>query len=179
MMEIAAYDAGAMKRVFISLLAALVMTGAGHAARKPNVILIMGDDMGYGDIGAHGCTDIPTPHIDSLAKGGVRCTNGYVSGTYCSPTRAALLTGRYQQRFGHEFNPGPAPAGTFGLRTDQKTLGDHFVAAGYKTGWVGKWHLGNKDGYLPGRTRVPGNVRLPGRRARLLCPEPCGRSPSQ
>jgi len=139
-----------MKRLFISLFAGLVMTWAGHAARKPNVILIVGDDMGYGDIGAHGCTDIPTPHIDSLVKGGVRCTNGYVSGTYCSPTRAALLTGRYQQRFGHEFNPGPAPAGTFGLRTDQKTLGDHFAAAGYKTGWVGKWHLGNKDGYLPG-----------------------------
>jgi arylsulfatase A-like enzyme len=106
--------------------------------------------MGYGDIGVHGCTDIPTPNIDSLARDGVRCTNGYVSGTYCSPTRAALLTGRYQQRFGHEFNPGPAPSATFGLRSDQKTMANHFGAAGYKTGWVGKWHLGNRNGYLPG-----------------------------
>jgi arylsulfatase A-like enzyme len=76
--------------------------------RLPNVVLIVGDDMGYGDIGAHGCTDIPTPNIDALSAAGVRCTNGYVSGPYCSPTRAGLLTGRYQTRFGHEFNPGNA-----------------------------------------------------------------------
>ncbi len=75
-------------------------------ASRPNIVVIVGDDMGYGDIGVHGCTDIPTPNIDALANAGVRCTNGYVSGPYCSPTRAGLLTGRYQTRFGHEFNPG-------------------------------------------------------------------------
>ena len=88
---------------------ALVVTCANVTSaqvRQPNIVVIVGDDMGYADVGVHGCKDIPTPHLDSLAKNGVRCTNGYVSGPYCSPTRAGLLTGRYQQRFGHEFNPG-------------------------------------------------------------------------
>jgi len=75
-------------------------------ARRPNILIIVSDDHGYADVGFHGCQDIPTPNIDSLARSGVRFTNGYVSGPYCSPTRAGLLTGRYQQRFGHEFNPG-------------------------------------------------------------------------
>src|SRR5262245_62761327 len=85
----------------------LLLVQVQSAFAKPNILIIVGDDMGYGDIGVHGCKDIPTPHIDSLAKNGVRCTNGYVSGPYCSPTRAGLMTGRYQTRFGHEFNPGP------------------------------------------------------------------------
>jgi arylsulfatase A-like enzyme len=78
----------------------------GAQTNRPNILVIVGDDMGYADIGVHGCTDIPTPNIDALANAGVRCTIGYVSGPYCSPTRAGLLTGRYQTRFGHEFNPG-------------------------------------------------------------------------
>ena len=92
------------------LLAAIFITFSNysHAASKPNIIIIVADDLGYADLGIHGCKDIHTPHIDSIAKNGVRCTSGYVSGPYCSPTRAGLLTGRYQQRFGHEFNPGPA-----------------------------------------------------------------------
>src|SRR4051812_27219779 len=73
---------------------------------KPNILLIVGDDMGYADLGVHGCKDIPTPHLDALAASGVRCTNGYDSAPYCSPTRAGMLTGRYQTRFGHEMNPG-------------------------------------------------------------------------
>lgn len=106
---------------------------------RPNVLLIVGDDMGYADVGFHGCTDIPTPYLDSLAKSGVVCTQGYVSGPYCSPTRAGLLTGRYQQRFGHEFNPsGPVE----GLPVTQTTIADRLRAAGYMTGLVGKWHLG-------------------------------------
>jgi arylsulfatase A-like enzyme len=111
------------------------------------VIVIIADDMGYADIGVHGCRDIPTPHIDSLAQSGVRCTNGYVSHPYCSPTRAGLLTGRYQQRFGHEFNPGPATDRTpgIGLPLTETTFADRMKAAGYKTGIVGKWHLGHTD----------------------------------
>ena len=89
------------------LMVAHAPPGLAVEARKPNILIILADDMGYADVGFQGCNDIPTPHIDSLAKNGVRCTNGYVSGPYCSPTRAGLLTGRYQQRFGHEFNPGP------------------------------------------------------------------------
>jgi arylsulfatase A-like enzyme len=116
------------------------------APRKPNVIVIVGDDMGYADVGFHGCKDIPTPNLDALAKSGVRFTQGYVSGAYCSPTRAGLLTGRYQQRFGHEFNPGGANAG---LPVTEATLADRLKAAGYATALVGKWHLGAADKFHP------------------------------
>ena len=84
---------------------------ATATAANPNILLMVGDDMGYADVGFNGCKDIPTPHLDALAASGVRFTNGYVSGPYCSPTRAGLLTGRYQTRFGHEFNPGGAESG--------------------------------------------------------------------
>jgi len=105
------------------------------AERKPNILIIVGDDMGYADVGFHGCKDIPTPNLDALAASGVRFTNGYVSGPYCSPTRAGLLTGRYQQRFGHEFNPGGRAQG---LPLTETTLADRLKAAGYVTGAVGK-----------------------------------------
>src|SRR5688572_22824151 len=74
-------------------------------ASGPNVIVILADDLGYADVGFQGCKDIPTPNLDSLAQRSVRCTNGYVTHPFCSPTRAGLMTGRYQQRFGHENNP--------------------------------------------------------------------------
>lgn len=110
------------------------------AADRPNIVIIVGDDMGYADVGFHGCKEIPTPSLDSLAAGGVRCSNGYVSGPYCSPTRAGLLTGRYQTRFGHEFNP--SGSADRGLPLSETTIADRLKAAGYKTGLVGKWHLG-------------------------------------
>ena len=116
------------------------------APRKPNILLIVGDDMGYADVGFHGCRDIPTPHLDALAASGVRFTNGYVSGPYCSPTRAGLLTGRYQQRFGHEFNGG-GPGG--GLPVAETTLANRLKNAGYATALVGKWHLGARDEQHP------------------------------
>ena len=132
-----------MKRI-LPLLAAVSSLAsslsAAESARKPNILFIVGDDMGYADVGFQGCKDIPTPNLDALAKSGVRFTNGYVSGPYCSPTRAGLLTGRYQQRFGHEFNPGGGV--TQGLPTSETTIANRLKAVGYATGLVGKWHLG-------------------------------------
>jgi arylsulfatase A-like enzyme len=131
---------------FLTVFAAFVVltsvSPAFHAAetRKPNILFIVGDDMGYGDVGFHGCKDIPTPNLQALAKSGVRFTSGYVSAPYCSPTRAGLLTGRYQQRFGHEFNP--SGVGT-GLPLTETTIANRLKTVGYKTGLVGKWHLGN------------------------------------
>lgn len=115
--------------------------------RRPNVVIIVGDDLGYADLGFHGCSDVPTPHLDSLARSGVRFTNGYTSGPYCSPSRAGLLTGRYQTRFGHEFNPTANPAQ--GLPVRETTIADRLTAAGYRTGLVGKWHLGMADDRHP------------------------------
>ena len=124
---------------------------AAAAPRRPNIILILADDLGYAELGVQGCRDIPTPHIDSLARHGVRFTSGYVSCPLCSPSRAGLLTGRYQQRFGHEFNPGPqqAAAPEFGLDADEVTLAERLRPFGYATGMVGKWHLGFRPEVQP------------------------------
>ena len=135
--------------VFAGLLA---FTANCLGATKPNILIILADDLGYGELGCQGYTQqIPTPNIDSIAKNGVRFTSGYVSGPYCSPTRAGLMTGRYQQRFGHEFNPGPAQTAspTFGLPLEEKTIGDRLKAEGYVTGWFGKSHLGYQPQFHP------------------------------
>jgi arylsulfatase A-like enzyme len=115
------------------------------AGRRPNILLIVADDLGYADLGVQGCTDVPTPNIDSIARNGVRFTNGYVSCPVCSPTRAGLATGRYQQRFGHEFNPG----GNDGLPLTETTIANRLKTAGYVTGAVGKWHLGALPQFYP------------------------------
>ncbi|MBM3783458.1 MAG: hypothetical protein FJW30_03810 [Acidobacteria bacterium] len=124
------------------LAAALGAAAQGNAAR-PNIVVLIVDDLGYADLGFTGAKDIPTPHIDALAKASVYCTNGYVSHPFCSPTRAGLMTGRYQQRFGHENNPRyDRTDRTAGLPLDQVTLAQVLAKAGYRTGLTGKWHLG-------------------------------------
>src|SRR4051812_25662493 len=129
--------------VAFCLLAAPALSA--ERAAKPNILFIVGDDMGYADVGFQGCKDIPTPNLDALAASGVRFTSGYVSGPYCSPTRAGLLTGRYQERFGHEFNP----SGKNGLPVTETTIADRLKAAGYVTGIIGKWHLGSQPEMHP------------------------------
>ncbi len=121
-------------------------------AAPPNILVILGDDLGYGELGCQGYTrEIPTPHVDSIAAHGIRFTNGYVSGPYCSPTRAGLMTGRYQTRFGHEFNPGPAKVAlkNFGLALGETTIAQRLKTAGYTTGWFGKSHLGYEPPFHP------------------------------
>ena len=117
--------------------------------RRPNILLIVADDLGYSDIGVYGSRDIPTPNIDHLAGEGIRFTDGYVSGPYCAPTRAGLMTGRYPQRFGFEFNPDGSP--DLGLPVNEKTMADRLKAAGYRTALFGKWHLGSSDRLHPMR----------------------------
>ena len=136
-------------KTFILWSTVLLAACAASAAQpeKPNILFIVADDLGYADVGFHGCKDIPTPHLDALARSGVRFTNGYVSGPYCSPTRAGLMTGRYQTRFGHEFNPG----GNQGLPLSEMTIADRLKAVGYVTGLVGKWHLGSFPRFHPQR----------------------------
>lgn len=140
-----------MKNFGWMLLAACVVAligPAAGAADKPNLLIFYADDLGWGELGCQGNRDIPTPHIDSIAKNGLRCTQGYVAATYCSPSRAGLLTGRYPTRFGHEFN---SVHNAGGLSLKETTLADHLKREGYATACVGKWHLGGQDENRPTR----------------------------
>jgi len=111
---------------------------------SPNVIIIYADDMGYGDLSCYGCKDIPTPNIDQLAATGVRFTDGYVSAPQCAPSRVGLLSGKYQNRLGFEYNvPKDDPKySQLGFPAEEKTVGDLMKAQGYATGIIGKWHMG-------------------------------------
>lgn len=116
------------------------------ADEQPNILLILADDLGYEDLGFQGSPEIKSPNLDRLAAGGIRFTDGHVTASVCSPSRAGLMTGRYQQRFGHEANVPPTP---HGMDLDEVTLGQKLRQAGYRTGIVGKWHLGNLDTQYP------------------------------
>jgi arylsulfatase A-like enzyme len=153
-------------------------TVAEAQRRPPNILVIVTDDMGYGDIGIHGSKDIPTPNIDALAKVGIRFTDAYVSGPYCSPTRAGLLTGRYPQRFGHEFNLDMSPDySDFGLPLSEITMADRLKAAGYRTALVGKWHLGFGDKFHPTARGFDEFFGFLGHSHSYLDPESASRNP--
>ncbi|MEM9585826.1 MAG: sulfatase-like hydrolase/transferase [Planctomycetota bacterium] len=127
-----------------------LIASSASAVDRPNVMLILADDLGYGDIGVHGCTDIPTPNIDSLAADGVRFTNGYSSHPFCSPMRAGLMACRYQHRFGYVTNVAFDPHNQqMGLPTSETTIAKRLTSAGYRTGMVGKWHLGAHANFHP------------------------------
>ncbi|MCH2111283.1 MAG: sulfatase [Planctomycetes bacterium] len=139
--------------MLITFLTWGLLAGA-FAQDRPNVVILFTDDAGYADFSFQGSDSHHTPRIDSIAENGVRFTQGYVSASVCSPSRAGLLTGRYQQRFGHESNlPGApdeaVPNALRGLPLSEKTIADYLKEEGYATGLIGKWHLGMEDHFHP------------------------------
>lgn len=119
---------------------------AAETSARPNVLVLYVDDMGWGQLGCYGGKLAPTLHVDALAAGGVRFTDGYVAACVCSPSRVGLVTGRYQQRTGHDANT--TRDGTE-LELKEVTIAQRFKTAGYVTGIVGKWHLGDRPEFLP------------------------------
>ena len=143
---------------FVSPFAWIIVLGSLSSlstecdARPPNFVLILADDLGYGDLGCYG-NPVRTPQLDRLAQQGIRFTDFHSNGTMCTPTRAALLTGRYQQRFGNEFE-GPLSGATqrsLGLPLRAVTIAEALKPLGYATAMYGKWHLGYQAPFLPTR----------------------------
>ena len=128
-----------------------------NAQDQPNIILLFADDAGYADFGFQGSTEIKTPHLDKLAASGIRCTQAYVSDPTCGPSRAGIITGKYQQRFGYEENNVPGYMSKvsavdgidMGLPIEEITMADQLKSLGYKTAVFGKWHLGGADRFHP------------------------------
>ena len=134
---------------------AICMSGLvmADAPKPPNIVLLLADDLGYGDLGVTGSLQIPTPHIDALAAAGIHFTHAYVTSPVCAPSRAGLMTGKHQASFGFHDNLAPVQPGhdpeTIGLPLDQTTLADRLKELGYATGLIGKWHLGERPQFHP------------------------------
>ncbi len=173
-----------MNRLFAFLSIVLVsFTVQTRAAGPPNIVLIFADDQGYQDLGVFGSPNIKTPHVDRLAKEGMRLTDFYSAASVCTPSRAALMTGCYPERVGRLgvlF-----PRNTIGLNPEETTIAEMLKAEGYATACIGKWHLGHKKPFLPtnqGFVRVVDDsgedylypaeyfvpVRLPAKAAKLV-----------
>jgi arylsulfatase A-like enzyme len=138
-----------MMKAFVVILL-LASAALAQTARKPNVIFILVDDMGYADLSSFGSKDIRTPNIDRLAREGVKLTQMYSNGPVCTPTRAAFITGRYQQRVGLEWAIN-ATEKEPGLPVEEGSLARMLKNNGYATALIGKWHLGSKPEFLPAR----------------------------
>ncbi|WP_152286464.1 sulfatase-like hydrolase/transferase [Flavicella marina] len=146
-----------MKLIIYSILSLFSISMVHAQAKKPNIVLIICDDAGFADFGFQGSTVMKTPHLDKACKDGVRFLEGYVTSSVCAPSRAGILTGRYQQRYGYEhinvtgfMSENSALKGEdMGLPLEENTLGDHMKKAGYTTGYFGKWHLGEADRFHP------------------------------
>ena len=146
----------------LGLLTAFALIGTAAASPSvahPHAVLIVVDDMGYGDIGCYGSPDVPTPHIDSLTKTGTRFTDAYVSCAVCSPSRAALLTGSYPARNSLNFNH--LPGAKTGIHPNEITIPELLKQANYATAMVGKWHLGDAKQFLPTRNGFDSWLGLP------------------
>ena len=139
-------------RLSFVVFSLLVLAASWCVGRNPNpnLVIILTDDQGYWDVGFNGCTDIPTPHIDRIAHEGVRFTNGYVTYPVCSPSRAGLMTGRYQGRFGYHRNPTLNPFDSMaGLPVEEENIAEILKKVGYYSGIIGKWHLGTHPRFRP------------------------------
>ena len=141
------------KRPFILLAATLLGSTLALRAEPatpsapPNVVIIYADDLGYGDLGCFGATDIKTPNLDRMARDGIRFTDFYSNSAVCTPSRAALLTGRIPQRMG--ITGVFFPESFTGMPTNELTMAELLRGQGYATAMVGKWHLGHHHRYLP------------------------------
>ncbi len=138
------------RRAFLGAGLAAAAAGA-QQPRKPNVIVILADDLGYGDLSCYGNTRHRTPHLDRMAKEGMRFTHFYTPMPFCAPTRSSLLTGRYPFRTGMTGNPAPDAGLNFGMPTSEITLAQALQQRGYRTLCIGKWHLGHTAEFLPTR----------------------------
>ena len=138
--------------LFGTLMALTVSLQVQGAAAKPNIVVILADDLGYADTGYQGSPDMVTPHIDSIARSGVRFSAGYVTAPVCAPSRAGFLSGMYQNRYGFEDNPGPYKLRAdvkIGIPKTVKLLPERMKALGYATDMVGKSHTGDDPEFLP------------------------------
>ncbi|SNZ01159.1 sulfatase-like hydrolase/transferase [Flagellimonas pacifica] len=131
------------------LVILMVFSSCAQESKSPNIIIIMADDMGYGDLSGFGSSSINTPNLDRMAQEGMKFTDFHSNGTVCSPTRAALLTGRYQQRFGIEGVITALNHRDVGLAIEEVTFADALKLEGYRTGIMGKWHLGYPERLNP------------------------------
>lgn len=132
--------------LFVLLLSATA--GVAAEPKPPNILLIVGDDIGYGDLGCYGCKDVATPNLDSIAASGTRFTSGYVMAPVCGPSRAALLSGRYPSQI-LPYVGNPPHGSNVGLPKEHRLISDYLREAGYRTAALGKWHLGEQAGFEP------------------------------
>lgn len=145
-----------LSSMMIILLSFSTFQKTNKTPQKPNILLIIADDAGYADFGFHGSEVMKTPHLDEFRKQGILFKQAYVSAAVCGPSRAGIMTGKYQQRFGFEENNVPGymsksclPDDEMGLPLDQKTIAEYMKSLDYKTALFGKWHQGNADKFHP------------------------------